>query len=96
MTATAKKQVAAPKKAAKNKKTSAKKAAAPKTGMTVRSFVEDKLANTSDTYMAIVTAARKKFPGGKTSPSSVRWYASRMRARGDTVREREVSYEAAQ
>lgn len=84
----------APAKKAKSAKakTAKKKKAASGDG-TIRSYVEERLLKTSDPYNKIVSDTLSHFDGAKTSQSSVRWYASRLRAAGVTVPDREVSLE---
>ncbi len=60
---------------------------------TIHSYVEGLLARTKKPYAEIAAEARKQFKS-ETSPASVRYYASRMRADGRTVKERPQSREA--
>jgi hypothetical protein len=56
---------------------------------TVRAFAEEML-KTPKAYSDILELVRKKFPDCRTSRSSLRWYASQMRGRGEKLPARPV------
>lgn len=61
--------------------------AEPKT--TVRALAESLLAAADGealTYEEIAERIRQELPGSATTPQSIRWYATKMRKRGETVR----------
>ena len=57
---------------------------------TLRAFAEEQLKSGPLTYSQVLKRVKERFPACHTSRSSLRWYASQMRARGDDLPERPI------
>lgn len=57
---------------------------------TLRAFAEDQLKSGPLTYSQVLARVKAQFPQCHTSRSSLRWYASQIRARGEELPERPI------
>ena len=62
--------------------------AQPASDGTIRAFAETQLKTTSARYSEVLARVKDQFPECNTSRSSLRWYASQMRRRGETLPDR--------